>query len=35
LSQRYVGTEYRGKIQSERVILRIEPNRQRTWGIAE
>ena len=35
LSQRYVGTPYKGKIESERVILRIEPNRQRTWGIAQ
>ena len=33
LSQRYLGTPYQGKIQTERVILRIEPNRQRTWGF--
>ena len=33
LSQRYLGTDYRGQIQSERVILRIAPNRQRTWGL--
>lgn len=33
LSQRYVGTPYQGTIESERVILRIAPNRQRTWGL--
>lgn len=34
LSRRYLGTDYQGKIQTERVILRIEPNRQRTWGMS-
>lgn len=33
LSQRYVGTEYEGAIESERVILSIRPSRQRTWGL--
>ncbi len=33
LAQRYQGTPYQGTIQSERVILRIEPNRQRKWGL--
>ena len=29
LSQRYMGTQYGGQIQSERVILQITPDRQR------
>lgn len=29
LSQRYMGTDYQGKIESERVILQITPDRQR------
>jgi PPOX class probable F420-dependent enzyme len=33
LSDRYTGTVYQGKIESERVILHIEPNRQRKWGL--
>jgi PPOX class probable F420-dependent enzyme len=33
LSQRYMGTAYQGTIQSERVILRVAPNRQRSWGL--
>jgi len=33
LSQRYIGTAYQGQIESERVILLIEPNRQRCWGL--
>ena len=33
LSQRYVGTAYQGQIESERVIIKIEPNRQRQWGL--
>lgn len=33
LSQRYTGANYQGQIESERVILRIEPNRQRSWGL--
>ncbi len=32
LSQRYLGTDYAGEIQSERVILRVDPVRQRTHG---
>ena len=31
LAQRYNGTDYQGKIQSERVILQITPDRQRSW----
>ncbi len=33
LSQRYTGSVYKGAIQSERVILQIEPVRQRQWGV--
>lgn len=33
LSQRYVGTDYQRDIQSERVIVQIEPVRQRTYGL--
>ena len=33
LSQKYAGTEYSGEIQSERVILQITPDRQRSQGI--
>ncbi|MCU1396017.1 MAG: pyridoxamine 5-phosphate oxidase-related FMN-binding [Ilumatobacteraceae bacterium] len=33
LSQKYSGTEYPGEIQSERVILQITPDRQRSQGI--
>jgi PPOX class probable F420-dependent enzyme len=33
LSERYVGQLYQGKIESERVILRVAPNRQRSWGL--
>ena len=32
LSRRYRGTDYTGKIHSERVILRVDPVRQRIWG---
>ena len=32
LSRKYRGTDYMGQITSERVILRITPDRQRTWG---
>ena len=32
LAQRYTGAAYRGTIQSERVILRIEPREQRVNG---
>ncbi|MDQ6616442.1 MAG: TIGR03618 family F420-dependent PPOX class oxidoreductase [Actinomycetota bacterium] len=31
LSQKYLGTPYSGHITSERVILQIAPERQRTW----
>jgi len=34
LSEKYVGTVYGGRIQSERVILQIAPERQRIWGSA-
>lgn len=33
LSRRYTGQAYGGTITSERVLLRIEPNKQRTWGL--
>ena len=33
LSRRYTGQDYRTPIQSERVILRIRPVRQRTSGL--
>ena len=33
LSQRYLGHEYRAPIQSERVVLRIAPVRQRSSGL--
>ncbi len=33
LSQRYTGADYAGEIKSDRVILRIEPTRVRTWGL--
>jgi hypothetical protein len=33
LSQRYLGHDYSAPIQSERVIVRIEPVRQLTRGI--
>ena len=33
LSQRYLGHDYRPQIQSERVVLRIEPIRQRSFGL--
>jgi PPOX class probable F420-dependent enzyme len=33
LSQKYTGGDYAGEIKSERVILRIEPERVRTWGL--
>lgn len=33
LSQRYTGSDYQGQFESERVILRIDPNRQRSWGL--
>jgi hypothetical protein len=32
LSQRYTGGPYQGQIASERVILKVEPVRQRMWG---
>jgi PPOX class probable F420-dependent enzyme len=32
LSEKYTGGLYAGTIQSERVILRIAPERQRIWG---
>jgi hypothetical protein len=32
LSRRYTGNDYQGAIQSERVILQIAPERERTWG---
>ena len=32
LSQKYMGTPYQGRIQSERVILRIKPKRDRVGG---
>ena len=34
LSQRYLGHDYQAPIQSERVVLRIDPVRQRTNGLA-
>jgi hypothetical protein len=33
LSQKYLDTDYGGEIESERVILQITPNRQRTQGL--
>ncbi|MCU1397391.1 MAG: pyridoxamine 5-phosphate oxidase-related FMN-binding [Acidimicrobiales bacterium] len=33
LSQKYAGTQYAGEIQSERVILQITPDRQRSQGF--
>ena len=33
LSQRYLGHEYGATIQSERVVLRVRPVRQRTSGL--
>lgn len=33
LSQRYLGHDYQAPIQSERVVLRITPVRQRTFGL--
>lgn len=33
LSQRYLGHDYQAPIQSERVVLRIEPVRQRSSGL--
>lgn len=33
LSQKYSGTDYPGKIESERVILKITPERQRAQGL--
>jgi PPOX class probable F420-dependent enzyme len=32
LSEKYIGVPYEGTIKSERVILRIQPDRQRMWG---
>lgn len=34
LSQRYLGHDYAGTIQSERVVLRITPIRQRSFGLS-
>ena len=33
LSQRYLGIDYQAKIESERVVLRVEPVRQRSRGL--
>ena len=33
LSQKYNGTDYPGQIESERVILQITPERQRSQGL--
>jgi len=33
LSQRYLGHDYTATIQSERIVLRIDPVRQRTSGL--
>jgi PPOX class probable F420-dependent enzyme len=33
LSRKYTGADYAGEIKSDRVILRIEPTRVRTWGL--
>jgi PPOX class probable F420-dependent enzyme len=33
LSQRYLGTDYRNQIQSERVIVKIAPDRQRSSNL--
>ena len=33
LSHKYSGTDYPGEIQSERVILQITPDRQRSQGF--
>ena len=35
LSQKYLGHDYKAKIHSERVVLRIDPIRQRTWGLGQ
>ena len=32
LANKYTGGDYAGTIQSERVILQIEPARERVWG---
>ena len=32
LAKKYTSGDYAGKIQSERVILQIEPARERVWG---
>jgi PPOX class probable F420-dependent enzyme len=32
LAQKYQGNDYKGQIQSERVILKIRPDRQRMYG---
>jgi len=34
LSQRYLGHDYEAPIQSERVVLRIDPVRQRAFGLS-
>lgn len=33
-SNRYTGVDYQGDIQSERVIMKIAPSRQRTQGLS-
>ena len=33
LAQKYMGVDYQGEIQSERVILQVTPIRQRTQGL--
>lgn len=33
-SNRYTGVDYQGKIQSERVIMKIAPLRQRAYGLS-
>lgn len=33
LSRRYVGTDYSNPIQSERVIVKVRPDRQRSMGL--
>ncbi len=33
LSRKYTGADYAGEIKSDRVILRLEPTRVRTWGL--
>jgi PPOX class probable F420-dependent enzyme len=32
-SRRYTGVDYQGEIKSERVVVKIAPDRQRTWGM--